>query len=69
MYKLENINIDGSKMIFGPITCEGGGSGEGNQPFQFTLYQNYPNPFNVSTKICFAIPDESDVKLSLFDVN
>ena len=37
-------------------------------PETFYLLQNYPNPFNPSTKIRFAVPERSNVKLSLHDV-
>jgi len=34
----------------------------------FTLRQNYPNPFNPSTRISFAIPQNSFVTVKVFDV-
>lgn len=37
-------------------------------PSEFTLYQNYPNPFNPITKIKFAIPKVSNVKISIYDI-
>ena len=37
-------------------------------PADYTLYQNYPNPFNPSTNIRFAIPKESYVKLTIYDI-
>jgi len=37
-------------------------------PEDFYLLQNYPNPFNPSTKIRFAIPVKSQVKLALYDI-
>ena len=37
-------------------------------PEDFYLLQNYPNPFNPSTKIRFAVPEKSNVKLYLYDV-
>ena len=37
-------------------------------PEDFYILQNYPNPFNPSTKIRFAIPEKSQVKLTLYDV-
>lgn len=33
----------------------------------FTLYQNYPNPFNPNTTISYFIPEESFVKLQIFN--
>jgi hypothetical protein len=36
-------------------------------PEKFELSQNYPNPFNPSTKIEFAIPQDGNVTLSVFD--
>jgi aminopeptidase N len=38
-------------------------------PLEYTLYSNYPNPFNPSTTIKFAVPEGSDVKLSVFNTN
>ncbi len=37
-------------------------------PTDYIVYQNYPNPFNPSTNIRFALPKESHVKLTVFDV-
>jgi len=37
-------------------------------PADFYLLQNYPNPFNPSTKIRFAVPEKSDVKIYLHDI-
>jgi len=37
-------------------------------PQSFNLSQNYPNPFNPSTKIKFAVPKESNVNLSIYNV-
>jgi hypothetical protein len=37
-------------------------------PKQFALDQNYPNPFNPSTTIRFALPTESLVKLTVYDM-
>jgi hypothetical protein len=41
----------------------------GNTPSSFSLEQNYPNPFNPSTMIKFAVPKNSAVKLSIYDMS
>jgi subtilisin family serine protease len=47
------------------ITTEGEGV---PSPQDYYLLQNYPNPFNPSTKIRFAVPEKSDVKIYLHDI-
>lgn len=39
-----------------------------NMPDRFLLSQNFPNPFNAKTRICFEIPEASDVNLSIYDI-
>lgn len=41
---------------------------ENNIPGEFSISQNYPNPFNPSTKINFAVPEVSSVKITVFDI-
>ncbi len=36
-------------------------------PNRLELYGNYPNPFNPSTKIKFAVPENGDVTITLFN--
>lgn len=45
-----------------------GVSGQIEIPEVFALYQNYPNPFNPETDIKFDIPNESFVKLIVYDL-
>lgn len=41
---------------------------EDEQPIALALGQNYPNPFNPSTTINFAVPEQGNVQLEVFDL-
>ena len=36
-------------------------------PTKYNLFQNYPNPFNMETTIEYTIPEESNVRLAIFN--
>ena len=38
-------------------------------PTEHMLLQNYPNPFNPRTNIQFTVPEQSFVKLFIYDIN
>lgn len=44
------------------------GEGITDVPVEFELGQNYPNPFNPSTQIQFAVPENADVRLDVYNV-
>ncbi|OGE84126.1 MAG: hypothetical protein A2Y39_05500 [Candidatus Delongbacteria bacterium GWF2_40_14] len=60
---------DGFEMALDDIKVESPSGIENNagMPQNIALYQNYPNPFNPSTKIKFSIPENSQVKLSVYN--
>jgi photosystem II stability/assembly factor-like uncharacterized protein len=41
---------------------------ESLMPDRFALYQNYPNPFNPVTTIRYALPIQTEVKLSIYNI-
>ena len=71
-YRLKQIDTDGNfeyygtiaKVVFANIT----GIEEISLPSEFSLCQNYPNPFNPSTVIKYGIPEQSKVKIEIFNM-
>jgi hypothetical protein len=51
---------------FGKVTV--GTEDEESIPRNFKLNQNYPNPFNPSTTISFRLLEESNIKMSIYDM-
>ncbi len=63
-YKIEQIDTDGKISSFGPVQLDAGPA----IPQSFSLQQNYPNPFNPVTNIIYALPEESQVRISIFNM-
>ena len=59
-YRLKQLDNDGKSEYSDVINIE-------IKPTQFTLEQNYPNPFNPSTKIGFNIPEQTNVKIVVYN--
>lgn len=62
-YRLKQIDLDGSFTYSNIVSNE-----VDFMPKEYALYQNYPNPFNPSTNVKFALPFESKVSVSIYNV-
>jgi hypothetical protein len=61
IYRIQLISKNGSSELSSEISVT-------VVPDNFELFQNYPNPFNPTTKVKFAIPSQSKVHLSVFNI-
>ena len=62
VYRLKQIDLDGTFTYSKAIEVGA------NMPIQYALLQNYPNPFNPSTTIKFALPFDSNVKVTIYSM-
>jgi len=67
-YWIESVSEDGETEVQIPITLEIPYENNPNVPDTYGLHQNFPNPFNPSTLISFALKEESDVELIIYNV-
>lgn len=61
-YRLKQVDLDGSFRYYGPVEIKYSGITD------YELSQNYPNPFNPTTVINYAIPQDGEVSLKLFNI-
>jgi len=62
-YRLKQTDYNGNFEYFNLS-----GFAEVGIPLKYNLSQNYPNPFNPTTKIDFALPNDSKVSIKIYDM-
>ncbi len=62
-YRLKQIDFDGTITYSNVISVD-----VDFTPKEYTLFQNYPNPFNPSTTIKFALPFDSNVRITIYNM-
>ncbi|MDX1702598.1 MAG: T9SS type A sorting domain-containing protein [Melioribacteraceae bacterium] len=61
-YRLKQIDIDGQYEYSDVVEIDFA------TPMDYNLNQNYPNPFNPSTTISYSIPEQTFLKLTVYNV-
>jgi hypothetical protein len=61
VYRLKQIDFNGSFEYSEVVELE-------TMPTKFELSQNYPNPFNPSTTIRFSLPEETHLKINVYNM-
>ncbi len=71
-YWLESVDIDGSSLLYGPITVTITDIEQpGDTPdisYLTEINSIYPNPFNPSTTISFSLKSEQNVRISVYNM-
>lgn len=63
-YKLVSLDYFNKEKSYGPVQA----IPRRFFPSRFALYRNFPNPFKVSTKIRFALPQDSRISLNIYNL-
>ncbi|MDP8200980.1 MAG: right-handed parallel beta-helix repeat-containing protein [Candidatus Tenebribacter burtonii] len=71
-YWIESVSYSGETEFYGPVSLtiplSGSNHGTPGTLDIYGLYKNYPNPFNPSTLISFALEEDSNVELIIYNV-
>ncbi|NQT65884.1 MAG: T9SS type A sorting domain-containing protein [FCB group bacterium] len=67
-YWIEDVSTDGETEVHEPITLSVPFEDVPITPDTYGLHQNYPNPFNPSTSISFALAEDSNVELIIYNI-
>jgi hypothetical protein len=62
VYSLISVSYNGVQVVEGTVEVTS------LRPEKFELSQNYPNPFNGGTTIRFALPQDSRVKITIYNI-
>lgn len=70
---VDSVVKDGYEWAQSPQVCSGAAKTDdvlasSEVPGAFTLEQNYPNPFNPATVLAYTLPEDSQVRLRVFNV-
>lgn len=63
MYRLKQISENGKVIYLGELEVD-----VTDVPGSFALFQNYPNPFYPVTTIKYALPEDCNVRLQIFNI-
>ena len=67
-YRLRQVDLDGTSTLSESVQTRVVTGVDDPAPFAFALEQNYPNPFNPTTTIAYALPERSQVRLSVYNL-